>query len=748
MPRRIDKKQKEIRPVGVAPTIIGNFILIIVLSLAVAAGIVYYCTTILENGLKRAQGDIKTYSNVVDTYLAEGQIKAVKYADMIASGYYDANTSQSLVAQLTALKTLGDFSDVGVIESGGSVTSTDGTVRNAKNAALFDAALSGSLCVTYIEADGMSGVAFAAPIRTASRTEGVLYMTDLGALSVDASTKALIEGVDQFYILDDTNKVCTYIGTAPSGFDYASVADSGLLFPAYRKVSVWPFVSAFRSGYGRPDSSIRISRDHLSVGVWFENELSVNGWRTLAHSVQTFDELNSSQIFIVAAGAVLIILLPLIFTIRGTAAQVLSNRRITEALLFDPVTGGNNFAHFKLHAERLLKKRKYRSNVFAFGIVDINRFRLFADVHGHAEGEVLLVRIFNTLRKNLKPDELLTRYSTDQFSMLFILSPEEDPVARMDRMLKQLSNIYPNETILCSAGVYIVTDRKQSVDRMNSYALVAKDVSKYGRGGTTLFDNQMREKLLAEQQISGLMEKALQCREFALYLQPKYTVVSKRLSGAEALVRWISPDRGFVSPGDFIPLFEKNGFIVRLDDYMLNAVCALLRRWIDEGKRLYPISVNLSRVNFTDRSIAKRIRATVDSYAVPHKYVELELTESAFFDDRETLVATVKQLRRAGFRVSMDDFGSGYSSLNSLRELPLDVIKIDKDFFGESGDTERGELILRDTIRLAKDLNLEIVAEGVETAEQVAFLEGTKCDLIQGFYFAKPMPVEEFGKLD
>lgn len=749
MPRRIDKKAREIRTANILPSIIGNVFLVILLAVAVVAGLLFYGATMLENRLKGAQEDMGTYAAVIDAYFTDGQTDAVRYADMIASGYYDAHTSQSLAAQLGAIKSLKDYSDVGIIELSGAVTSTNGTVRDAKNAELYTGTLSGKIGVWFIESNQERGVAFAAPVRTANRTVGILYITDLGELAIDQSAEALLENAANYYILDASNNVLSYIGQAPEGFDYETIFESGLLFPSYRKVSVWPLIKSLRVTEGDPAENISLSKDHLSVGVWFEDDLSINGWKTLAYSLQTFDELTMRELLFILAGAVLIILLPVIFTIRGIAAQIYTNRRISEALLFDPVTGGNNFSHFKAQAERMLKKRKYKGNLFAFAVIDVARYRLFSDLHGHAEGEVLLVRIFNTLRKNLKSDELLTRFSMDQFSLLMILSPEEDAVARVDRMLKALSNIYPGETIRCFAGVHIVSDKKQSVDRLNSYAAVAKDVSKYAAtGGAVLFDNAMREKLLSEQQLTGLMEKALECHEFALYLQPKYGVRSRRLSGAEALVRWISPDRGFISPGDFIPLFERNGFIVRLDDYMLASVCALLRRWIDEGRRLHPISVNLSRANFSDRSIAKRIRDTVDRYAVPHRYVEIELTESAFFDDREALIETVRQLRKADFRISMDDFGSGYSSLNSLRELPLDIIKIDKDFFGETGDADRGETILRDTIRLAKNLRLEIVAEGVETAEQVSFLEGTECDLIQGFYFGKPMPVEEFEKLE
>ena len=223
-----------------------------------------------------------------------------------------------------------------------------------------------------------------------------------------------------------------------------------------------------------------------------------------------------------------------------------------------------------------------------------------------------------------------------------------------------------------------------------------------------------------------------------------YSTKKEQLSAAEALVRWIHPEYGFVSPAKFIPIFERNGFITKLDDFMLTEVSKLQAKWLAEGRKLVPISVNVSRAHFSQYDLAEHICTIVDTYKVPHEYIELELTESAFFDDKQILLDTIKKLKSFGFKVSMDDFGAGYSSLNSLKELPLDIIKLDAQFFRDIEDKKRADLIVCDTIKLAKKLGMQIVAEGIETREQVDFLAGQHCDLIQGFYFAKPLPIEEF----
>ena len=207
-------------------------------------------------------------------------------------------------------------------------------------------------------------------------------------------------------------------------------------------------------------------------------------------------------------------------------------------------------------------------------------------------------------------------------------------------------------------------------------------------------------------------------------------------------MRWISPEKGLIPPGRFIPIFEQNGFITQLDDYMISHVAKLQAEWTIQGKKQVPISVNVSRAHFSLEGLAEHICRLVDAYGPRHDLIELEVTESAFFDDKDILVETVKQLKAYGFHVSMDDFGAGYSSLNSLKDIPLDVLK--GEFFRGEDDDGRGEIVVREAIQLARSLDMRVVAEGVEKKEQVDFLASQGCDMIQGYYFAKPMPVAEF----
>ena len=241
-----------------------------------------------------------------------------------------------------------------------------------------------------------------------------------------------------------------------------------------------------------------------------------------------------------------------------------------------------------------------------------------------------------------------------------------------------------------------------------------------------------------------MQETALDNEEFLVYYQPKYDPQTDRLRGAEALIRWQSPEYGFLTPYKFIPIFEKNGFITSIDHYMIRHVARDQKRWLDMGMKCVPVSVNVSRIHFAEPDLAEQIRNIVDTEGTPHDLVEIELTESAFFDDKNAMLRTIARLKEYGFAVSMDDFGSGYSSLNSLKDMPLDVLKLDAEFFrGENAD-ERGRIIVAEAIKLAQCLNMRTVAEGVEVKEQVDFLAGQKCDMIQGYYYAKPMPAGDF----
>ncbi len=259
-----------------------------------------------------------------------------------------------------------------------------------------------------------------------------------------------------------------------------------------------------------------------------------------------------------------------------------------------------------------------------------------------------------------------------------------------------------------------------------------------------VISQSVREVGSEDKNISKKMEYALKNNEFKLYLQPKYNIKTSRIIGAEALVRWQEKNGNIISPCDFIPLFELNGFIEKLDFYMLESACKQIRKWLDEGEKCIPISVNFSRIHMENEKIVEQIKKVVSGYGIPRKFIEIELTESTMINNERRMVNILNSLHESGFVLSMDDFGSGYSSLGLLKNLNVDIIKMDKSFLTNNTNEEKGNIVIESVIDLAKKLNIKTVAEGVETIEQVAFLECVNCEIAQGYYYSKPVPAELF----
>ncbi len=442
---------------------------------------------------------------------------------------------------------------------------------------------------------------------------------------------------------------------------------------------------------------------------------------------------------VIAVFAIILI----IYYIVSMLSLIFERRKLSRILATDVVTGGNNLQFFVKKGKHILKKNS--KNNYAVVIIRMEKYRNFCSCYGVKEGEELLENFYLALQKALSRNELLAHGEKADFALLLTYKDENELTARLNILVDKLNNVKSAQKKYFSVGIYRVEENRSGIDAMFNCAGVAiSSLSEDNENRMVWFNDEMQREQLWVRKVENDMESALTNREFQVYLQPKYSTKEEVLSGAEALVRWIHPTEGFVAPYRFIPIFEKNGFVIQLDDYMITEVARQQAKWLSEGKKIVPISVNVSRVHFVREDLAEHICRLVDQFNVPHEYIELELTESAFFDDKGVLLNTIKKLKEYGFEISMDDFGAGYSSLNSLKELPLDVLKLDAGFFRQEDKTGRGKLIVGDTISLAKKLDMRIVAEGIETREQVDFLAEMDCDLIQGYYFAKPMPINEF----
>ncbi len=456
---------------------------------------------------------------------------------------------------------------------------------------------------------------------------------------------------------------------------------------------------------------------------------------------------NYDLVMMVAILALTLLLISVfaLYYIISFLSVIVSMHKTTKIIYTDMITGGNNWLHFIKKGTGLLKWNRNGKRNYAMVHLRMRKYRSFCTCFGVREGEELIEKFYLALKKKVKWKEAMAHHENAEFGLLLTYTDEAQLTSRIEEMEQALGAVLPNMKMYFGVGVCQIAAGEKDVDQLYNNALIACDMSgEETENKIAFFNIEMNKQRLWERKVEDDMERALVNKEFKIYLQPKISTNEEILAGAEALVRWIHPTEGFIPPNKFIPIFEQNGFILKLDDYMLEEVARQQAEWIGQGRRIVPISVNVSRAHFTREDLAEHICGIVDKYQVPHHVIELELTESAFFDDKQVLLNTVKKLREFGFAVSMDDFGAGYSSLNSLKELQLDVLKIDADFFRGVDEVERGMLIVSEVIDLAKKLNMKIVAEGIESREQVDFLTQQECDLIQGYFFAKPMPVEEF----
>ena len=461
-----------------------------------------------------------------------------------------------------------------------------------------------------------------------------------------------------------------------------------------------------------------------------------------------------------------LLLIPVILLFINTIRSIVMQRRMTQMIYFDPVTEGRNWLYFQNAARRILTRLWNNKKAFAMVNLHLERYHNYRACYGVKAGEELLASMSGFLSARVGKNETFARYEGADFGLLIRCVGEneqeyqENCMKRVRSLLAELTGLRPDQNIHFHAGInmilpYIAEDGKWyhvrkdvDIDELYTYANAARlETETLDEQSITFFNHDMLGRQKWERWVEDSMEAALRNGEFQVYLQPKYSPASGKLVGAEALVRWVSLSTGLVTPGHFIPIFERTGFIIQLDDYMISQVAKLQAEWTIQGKKMIPISVNVSRAHFAQEGLAEHICGLVDAYGPSHELIELEVTESAFFDDKDILIETVKQLKAYGFRVSMDDFGAGYSSLNSLKDIPLDVLKLDGEFFqGDDDGNRRGEIVVKEAIQLAKNLDMHVVAEGIEKKEQVEFLARQGCDMIQGFYFAKPMPIEEFEK--
>ncbi len=647
----------------------------------------------------------------------------------------------TITKSLASINSNKEYIDMAVVDLNGQGYNMDGQALDLSEEDYFTAAVEGKASISNypgLTRDNSPVILFSVPILKDDNTcIGVLTAQKSAELGYSEAFASRIEGGCAIYLVNQENALMGYVkGADIRKFNYEDMmSKSGI----YENI-VFDMINANLKFIYEGKRTERPERF-----IWCQAPLGINGWSVVAGGRYN---LNGSAgdilqltnlIWIAITVGVLFMFIVIIIN------RQVSNNKVIRTLYLDPVTGGDNWYKFRLNMNKILGSKQYQRKNYALINFDINRFKIINDAYGYQKGDEVLKDIYYVIKKWIGPGEPFTRYAADQFYVLMAFSDEDELVARIMDLNDRIHQLKYTKMVRIFYGVFYITERKDSIDRMGEFAQIAKNnIKGSSESIISFFDDSDRDRLLEEEEIEKSMNEALKNNEFQVYLQPKYMAKEEIISGAEALVRWHSTNGMPVSPCNFIPLFEKNGFITELDYYMLKKVCQLLRSWLDKGYVPLPISVNISRLHFANAHLAEIIAELVDSYEIPRNLIELELTESAFLQNKQMLINTVIRLREYGFLVSMDDFGAGYSSLNSLKDLPLDTVKLDGELFRLTDEVERGLCVIRNTITMAKDLHMKVVAECIETREQVEFLCKVGCDIIQGYYFARPMPADQF----
>ncbi len=481
--------------------------------------------------------------------------------------------------------------------------------------------------------------------------------------------------------------------------------------------------------------------------------LNVNDWSLFFEIseeslTQSVDNI-SRRMLMLSASIILAALITIIYIItsKNNAAKLLE-----QAAYYDELTGLPNMIKLKMLINQTINK--YPKKSFSIVKFDIVNFKAINELFGYDSGNKVINAIAQTGKTVLHKHFIQSRVNAEEFILFcesdFFKDLHESSL-NYESLFTTLLPEMEDHKFAFRYGRYKIKPGETDVNDIINKVTMAHSFAKNNTTSNIWdYDANFTKKILRDTEIANKMHKALDNKEFKVYLQPKYGIENGKIIGAEALVRWVQPDGTLIYPGEFIPLFEQNGFIAQLDKYMLKSVCEILKSWKDAGEKCLTISVNFSRIHINNKNFVQEISNIVKSYGVDLKYIEIELTESTIIENEKELKGLLKDLHNEGFLLSIDDFGSGYSSLGMLKNFKVDTLKLDRSFFIETENEDehsRGNIVVENIINLASNLGMYTVAEGIEDKNQEEFLRKIKCDAAQGYFFSRPVPVNEFEKI-
>lgn len=651
------------------------------------------------------------------------------------------------------LKLLQPFTEIynikrfGFVDPNGNAYTTDGHEANLSGQDFFEAGMQGKSYITDIREDDITEAeqinVFSVPVyhQNGNMMSGVLFAT--------YRTTAFNELLD-IESFDGKGYSCI---VKPSG--RIVMAAKGSLF--YRNNNIFYTLRNIDSGNianiremeaqmeaGQSGmSSCSIKGDHFIYYTPLDSSLTASQWYILTivpASVLT-QRLDQILFYVrLLLGIVILVLAAAFFYYVYT--YWLQKKQLASLAYIDPLTNGPNYASFK---EQMKKKQGTSGYIIS---TDIYEFRIINNICGIQKGNEVLQHVWNILCRQLNEDELAAHIHADRFIFFWSDNARLSLSERLARLNEETAQIAPElntPRVMLYMGIYH-TDTPEYTEEGYGCANQAKHAVKNRLDKNySLYDEIDFQRWLDDHKLEDGFAEAIQNHRFEIWYQPKYSTKDQTLVSAEALVRWRDMDGSLIPPFKFIPLFEKNGMISILDEYVFDAVCAQQKQWETEGRTVLPVSVNISRSSLYYSTIVKKYASILNSYELPAQKIQLEITESAAVDNAD-ITTLIDQFHEIGFHLLLDDFGTGYSSLSALNQMHFDTLKLDKSLIDHIGDTN-GEKLLYYVIKLAQSLGLKITAEGVEDKSQFEFLRQLECDDIQGYYFSKPLPSADYAAL-
>ena len=667
-------------------------------------------------------------------------------------------TDAQIVLTLSKYATSDDITDLVYITEDGVALYEDGDVRNVRER-FEDLSTITNNCFfvvnDYFLNQEIYMLLYVVPVFVEEKFEGIVVASQNCAHMIESEAFANMKSIGEIYVFDrDTHILATTYPMENEQKKYENFLDFSTTMYHINTRSVSKLKSTIENA--TPDGETVVCQNKDGMNYYLAC-VTVDGYEdvvvALFYSDDAFNMSESRIVGSTVGTVIIIIFLMLLILILGFLSSARVNKMIEQFAFEDEITGGKNLNYFKREATEILKR--YKGMAFSVHRFDISNFRYINEAYGHEKADLLLKAITEEAERIFSSNEICVRMNADQFVLLTknTLVMEERLFVFTDKVNARALDIGIRYPIKFKRGVYKIQDSSEDISVIIDKANAArKELNGEEKESVAIYSDKMVKDMRKVDMIESTMESALFNGEFKLFIQPKWDISENRLYGGEALVRWIRDDGTMVYPSDFIPVFEKNGFIEQLDMYMLESACQLIRQLVDAGKTVYPISVNQSRVLLHNPQYLEKVKEVLHRYDVPKRSIELEVTETVLFMDQGKMLSIMNSLKAEDIPLSMDDFGSGYSSLNMLKDFPFDVLKIDKEFFSESITSEASILILTKIVEMAHGLGIKVICEGVETKDQVEMLRKIGVRYVQGYYYSRPIPgarfLEQFCELD